>query len=513
LVINGEERYMTNILMLLMFVLTANGSSVQDYIARPGDSISVTVWEQNALSGIVLVDSNGNISLPMPIGSFPVVGLASKQISDTIIDRIKEYIVNPTVFVYIIPAEGFIIHVTGEVQRPGFVKVPAGTTIQEAIGMMNDFTTLADKRNILLIRKKNESDISVEAETMEQVLNFELFIDKTDRSANPYLKPGDVIIVPRLPKEERIKYINVIGAVIKPGTFETDEPLPLVDVISKVGGLSDIAIPEQISILSKSADGTYKWKEVKFTSFLIGKDPNANPIVERGDTVFIPREPKDKKPFLVNVIGQVARPGSYPVTDESRLIDAIYTAGGFVDEAAIERVTIIRGGSKKEEQVNIKQYLISSDEEYNPLLDKGDTIFVPITEGSKRIPSVHSVFFPTMRVSIIGEVTKPDTYQVSANVSVLDVLKLTGGHTSQADLERVTIIHETAKSNKQQQSVNLKKVLTKGEFGLLPKLEDGDTVFVPRKPDGTIWGTIVKTASGISTVAIAYLIITGKRAY
>jgi len=502
---------MINTLMLLLFVLTANGTSVQDYIARPGDSISITVWEQNTLSGIVLVDSNGNISLPMPIGSFSVAGLASKQISDIIIERIKEYIVNPTVFVYIIPAEGFIIHVTGEVQRPGFVKVPAGTTIQEAIGMMNGFTPLADKKNILLIRKKNETDVSAEAETIQQVLNFELFIEKTDRSANPYLKSGDVIIVPRLPKEERIKYINVIGAVIKPGTFETEEPLPLIDVISQVGGLSDIAIPEHISILSKSNEGDYRWKEVNFASFLIGKNPNANPIVELGDTVFIQGEPRDKKPFLINVIGQVVRPGTYPVTDESRLIDAIYTAGGFVDEAAIERVTIIRGDSKKEEQVNVKQYLISSDEEYNPLLDKGDTIFVPMMEGSKRISSVHSAFLSTMRVSIIGEVTKPDTYQVSTEVSVLDVLKMAGGHTSQADLGKITIIHETAKSNKPQQNVNLKKVLTKGEFGLLPKLEDGDTIFVPRKPERTIWGTIVKTASEISTVAIAYLIITGKR--
>jgi len=505
---------MTNILMLLLLVLTANGTSVQDYVARPGDSISVTVWEQNTLSGIVLVDSNGNISLPMPIGSFSVVGLASKQISDIIIDRIKEYIVNPTVFVYIIPTEGFIVHVTGEVQRPGFVKVPAGTTIQEAIGMMNGFTTLADKKNILLIRKKNESDISAEAETIERVLNFELFIEKTDRSANPYLKSGDVIIVPRLPKEDRIKYINVIGAVIKPGTFETEEPLPLVDVISQVGGLSDIAIPEQISILSKSTDGTYKWKEVNFTSFMIDKDQSANPIVNLGDTVFIPREPKDKKPFSVNVIGQVARPGSYPVTDESRLIDAIYIAGGFVDEAAIERVTIIRGDSKKEEQVNVKQYLISSDKEYNPLLEKGETIFVPMMEGSKRISSIHSAFLSAMRVSIIGEVTKPDIYQVSADASVLDILKLAGGHTSQADLRKITIIHETTDSiNKQQKKINLNTVLTKGEFGLLPKLKDGDTIFVPKKPERTIWGTIVKTASEISTVFLAYLIITGKRNY
>lgn len=504
---------MDNILIMFVLLFLASNLSVSDYVARTGDSVVVTVWEQQSLSGTVTVDSNGNISLPMPIGSFSVIGLTAKQISDIITERIKEYIVNPTVFVYIVPAEGFTVHVIGEVQRPGFVKVPPGTTLQEAITMMNGFTPLSDKRNILLIRKKSETNLSTEAETIEQVLNFELFIEKTDRSANPYLKPDDVIIVPRLSREERIKYINIIGAVNKPGTFETEEPLTLIDAIAKAGGLSNIAIPEQISMLSRSNDGEYKWKLIDFTSFLTGKNPNNNPLINLGDTVFIPEEPREKKPFYVNIVGQVTRPGSYQLPNESRLIDAIYTAGGFADEANIEKITVIRNESKIEEQFNIKQYLISGDQNNNPLVNKGDTVFVPMIEGSKKIPSVHSAFFRTMRISIIGEVTKPDIYQVSDKVNVLDILKLAGGHTSQADLERVTIIHEKVKDNNQQINVNLKKVLTKGEFGLLPELEDGDTIFVPRKPDRTIWGTIVKTASEISTIAITYLLLTGKRTY
>ena len=47
-------------------------------------------------------------------------------------------------------------NVLGEVQRPGFIRVPEGTTVQEAVGMMNGFTPLADKKHIILIRKKEE---------------------------------------------------------------------------------------------------------------------------------------------------------------------------------------------------------------------------------------------------------------------------------------------------------------------------------------------------------------------
>lgn len=43
------------------------------------------------------------------------------------------------------------MHVLGEVQKQGFIRVPDGTTVQEAIGMMNGFAPLADKKHILLI--------------------------------------------------------------------------------------------------------------------------------------------------------------------------------------------------------------------------------------------------------------------------------------------------------------------------------------------------------------------------
>ncbi|MEK7399555.1 MAG: SLBB domain-containing protein [Candidatus Poribacteria bacterium] len=505
---------MTNVLAIFFAMLIANGVSVNDYVAKPGDSLVVTVLEQQSLSGNVTVDSNGNVTLPMPIGSFYVAGLTAKQISDMISGKVKDYLVNSTVYVYIIPAEGFTVHVLGEVQRPGFMKVPDGTTIQEAVGMMGGFTPLADKKHIVLIRKNEESGMPRGSEAAEQIFNLELFIEKTDRSANPPLKSGDVMIVPRLPESERIKYINVIGAVMKPGPFETEKPLPLIDAITLAGGLSSNAVPEEIAVLSVSGDGSYKWKRVNFTSFLKENDLSGNPMIELGNTVFVPAEPKEEKPSSVNVIGQVIKPGTYSVTEESRLIDAIYMAGGFLeDESAIDKVRIIHISSGiPVEVVDVKQYLVSGNKDSNPLLTKGDTIFVPMAEGAKKISSIHSAFFPTIRVSIIGEVAKPDIYQVSASVNILDILKLAGGHTSQADLEKVTLIREIdGPNNKQQQKIDLKKVLTEGEFSLLPKLSDGDTIFIPRKSDRAIWGTIVKTASDISTIAIAFLILTGRR--
>jgi len=528
---------MMNILILLLVLTHAapvspdgislgQGSSLpkshsQEYTVKRGDFITVTVWERQALSGTVVVDTHGNITLPMPIGSVSVAGLTATQISDLLTARLEEYMVNPTVFVSISPAEGFTVHVLGEVRSPDFVKVPENTTVQEAITRAGGFTRLADKKHVQLIRMQENTDTQMgkiphnpgRNEAIELTLDFEQFIENTDRSANPTLKSDDVLIIPRLPKSERIKYVNVIGAVAAPGTFDLEEALPLVEVLALAGGPSDIAVLEDISILSMS-DGNHSWKHVDFESFLTGENATANPVVSPGNTVFVPRE--EKRPFLVNVVGQVAKPGAYPVTDESRLFDAIYQAGGFVDEAAIDRVTVIHRHSQSsiEERVNVREYLISGEERYNPSLTEGDTIFVPMSEDARKIPSIHTAFFPTIRVSIIGEVAKPDIYQVSAEASVLDILKIAGGPTSEADLERVTVIRETpeAKEEQKRQTIDLQEVLTEGEFQLLPKLGADDTIFIPRlKPERNIWGTIVRIAADISTVALAYLIVTGRR--
>ena len=338
-------------------------------------------------------------------------------------------------------------------------------------------------------------------------------MEKMDRSVNPVLKADDVLIVPRLPKAERIRYINVIGAVAKPGVYSVEEPLSLAEALSLAGGPSSVAVLSRVSILGKS-DGEYSWTDVDFESFLSGTSPQANPEIQLGQTVFVPAEPKEKIPFNVALVGQVRKPGSYPVTDEYRIVDAIYQAGGFTDEADISKVVLIRSqpGGVERELVNVKEYFVSGDEKQNPLLEKGDTIFVPITRITKIVPGIHTAFVPAIRVSIIGAVYRPETYQVSKNASVLDLLKIAGGHTSEGDLEKVTVIREKsgATGKEQRQKVDLKKVLKEGRFELLPELKDGDTIFVPIKTE-SMWRTFVKLAADISIIAVAYLTITGQR--
>jgi hypothetical protein len=61
--------------------------------------------------------------------------------------------------------------------------------------------------------------------------------------------------------------------------------------------------------------------------------------------------------------------------------------------------------------------------------------------------------------------------------------------------------------------VDLEKVLTEGQFSLMPPLKSGDTIFIPKKQEAGIWKQIVSVARDVSTIGLAILIILGRRSY
>ena len=504
---------MLRFLLISIFILLASTASAQEYTISPGDTIDITVWDRDSLSGSVVVDANGYISLPPPIGSVKVAGLTATEISRILTEKLKEYVKKPTVFVSVTPAQGFTVHVLGEVQMPNFYQIPAGTTLQEAITRAGGFTQLADIKHIRLIQKGK--DAGQDDEIQERAVDFTQFVENGELTANPVLEQDDVIIVPRLSKEERAgQTVTIIGAVNSRGVFPLEESAPLVEVLALAGWPSDAADTKNVSILSIS-DNKNSWKSVDLEAFLADGSVSANPRVSPGEIVFVPRleMAEEKRAFLVSVVGQVKKAGVYPVTEGARLFDAIYIAGGITDEADINRVTIIHAHlrSPNKVEMDIKKYLVMGDLSQNPQLAEGDTVIVPVSEDAKIVPEINTAYAPSIRVSIIGEVATLGTYRVSPDSSILDVLKLAGGPTTDADLKRVTVIRKQTQGE-QRLKVDLEKVLTEGELALLPTLQKDDNIFIPKlKPKRDIWRTIVRTIADISTIVVAYYLITGER--
>ena len=81
-----------------------------------------------------------------------------------------------------------------------------------------------------------------------------------------------------------------------------------------------------------------------------------------------------------NVVGEVAKPGSYPLTTTITIMDAIATAGGLRDFAKKTGVYVLRkspDGHENRLKFNYKDFIKGKDSGQNIKIEPNDTIVVP----------------------------------------------------------------------------------------------------------------------------------------
>ena len=94
---------------------------------------------------------------------------------------------------------------------------------------------MADPRSIILIRKEGEK-------VEKRKIDFSKFLKQNDMESNPILKANDVVLVPKADMDEKVRQsVTVVGQVGSPGSYELETPMPLLDVLTLAGGVSDNA--------------------------------------------------------------------------------------------------------------------------------------------------------------------------------------------------------------------------------------------------------------------------------
>ena len=81
-----------------------------------------------------------------------------------------------------------------------------------------------------------------------------------------------------------------------------------------------------------------------------------------------------------NILGEVGRPGSYPLTASTTIVDAIAVAGGFKDFAKKTGVYVLRKGPDGREgrlNFNYKSFIKGKNSDQNIKVEPNDTIIVP----------------------------------------------------------------------------------------------------------------------------------------
>lgn len=105
----------------------------------------------------------------------------------------------------------------------------------------------------------------------------------TNRLRNFITEPAVTVMVTKI---NSLKF-NVMGEVIKPGSYSLTAQTRVVDAIATAGGFKDFAKKKSIYILHQNPDGTEARLSFNYLDFVKGKGKQ-NIRLQPGDTVVVP---------------------------------------------------------------------------------------------------------------------------------------------------------------------------------------------------------------------------------
>ena len=128
----------------------------------------------------------------------------------------------------------------------------------------------------------------------------------------------------------------------------------------------------------------------------------------------------------VNVLGDVASPGTYMVSSFATVFHLLYLAGGVVEPGSLRQVIVNRGG-KTAAVVDVYDFLIKGSREGDVRLEEGDVVMV--------VPY-------NSLVKIEGKVKRPMYFEMKSGETLADLIDYAGGFASGAYTQTVNVVRQ-----------------------------------------------------------------------
>jgi protein involved in polysaccharide export with SLBB domain len=346
-----------------------------EYVLMPGDSLLVTITGSTNYSYITWITYEGKVTINMPVTSImtpqeqnipqydivaavPIYGMSLKSAKDSLRVVFLKYFRNIKVDITLLAMRRFTVFVVGEVKQPGMVSAFPVDRVSTVIERAGGVTTVGSRSKIQ--QKRNNE--------LHQLVNLEDFENTGNTQINPYVKDGDLIIVPRMEQsviirgavfgkreyELRVAELTAARERTSEGLYELNQGDRVSGMIAKAGGITPWADMHNVYVQRDTSKIPVDLMRV----FNDEEDPN-NLLLEDGDVLVIP-----SVNAIVYVQGQVVNPGAFPFQANLRASDYIGLAGGPMSDAHMGGVTIYRD----QEKISGKK---------DPVIEQGDRIVVP----------------------------------------------------------------------------------------------------------------------------------------
>jgi protein involved in polysaccharide export with SLBB domain len=173
-------------------------------------------------------------------------------------------------------------------------------------------------------------------------------------------------------------------------------------------------------------------------------------MLEPGDRILVEEEGR------ISVLGEVNRADNYYLKKDTTLFDAIAMAAGAKPNANLSKIKVSRKDEAKEYIVDLEK----SGKEF--ILKPGDAIFVK----------------PYEKISVLGAVMRPGSYDFKPGLTAVDAVALGGGFNELANQNAVRVIRQAPGGKRKIFNVPVGDILRSGDKSKDLLLEEGDTVSV-----------------------------------
>lgn len=259
-------------------------------------------------------------------------------------------------------------------------------------------------------------------------------------------------------KEVHSRRVRILGAVKAPGAFDLKRGWRLMDVVAVAGGFT--VKPSRIT--GRLIHANNKVIALDAAAAMAKPDSDANPKLEVDDLIMLDEQEVVKQ--TINLLGQVGKPGTYELTENTTLLSVIADANGVLPNAALSKAYVLRGTTRI--PMNLSRILLKSEPDPAVTgfkLQANDLIFIPESE---------------QRIAILGSVLRPGYYGIADRdkVTLMDALGIAGGQSADADIRKAFVAHPL--ENRPPTPANIEDLLKKGK-GKDIVLKAGDVLYVP----------------------------------
>lgn len=255
--------------------------------------------------------------------------------------------------------------------------------------------------------------------------------------------------------QTRTVSINVMGEVMKPGTYTLSAFASVFNALYMAGGTNDIGTLRNIKIFRNNR----LISVCDIYDYILNGKMTGNVRLRDGDVIIV--GPYD---CLVNITGKVKRPMYYEMKRNESLQTLLRYAGGFTGDAYKKAVRVNRKTGREYAVFNVDEFDMSSFR-----IADGDSVSV-----DSILPRYHNT------VEIKGAVFRPGMYQLGDGInSVRTLVQHAEGLTEEAFTARAVMHRMKADRTLRVIPVDIQGIMD-GRVADIP-LKENDVLFIPTK--------------------------------